>query len=183
HARRNRRGAGMRYVVTLNGRTFEVAIDGDSITVDGTPVAAELAEIAGTPLRHLLADGHGLEFAARRLGSGRWALHLDGVSLDADVLDERTRALREVAAAVAPPAGPTPVRAPMPGLVVRVEVQPGQSIEAGQGVVIMEAMKMENELRAAAPGVVSRVLVQAGQAVEKGAVLVEFEVGPRLETG
>jgi len=71
--------------------------------------------------------------------------------------------------------GPKPVRAPMPGLVVRVEVEPGQEVKAGQGVVIIEAMKMENELKAEAVGVVSRVLVQQGQAVEKGAVLVEFE--------
>src|SRR5690606_8230329 len=110
-------------------------------------------------------------------GPGRWTLELDGHTLEVEVADERTRALRAVAAATAPPAGPRPVRAPMPGLVVRVDVRPGQAIEAGQGVVIMEAMKMENELRADAPGIVSRVLVEAGQAVEKGAVLVEFETG------
>ena len=63
----------------------------------------------------------------------------------------------------------------MPGLVVRVDVEPGHRVEAGQGVVIIEAMKMENELKAEADGVVSRVLVEQGQAVEKGAVLVEFE--------
>jgi pyruvate carboxylase subunit B len=62
----------------------------------------------------------------------------------------------------------------MPGLVVRVEVAEGQSVTAGQGVVIMEAMKMENELKAEAAGVVGKILVQPGQAVEKGAVLIEF---------
>jgi pyruvate carboxylase subunit B len=63
----------------------------------------------------------------------------------------------------------------MPGLIVRVEVAPGQTVTAGQGVVIMEAMKMENELRAESDGVVARVHVTAGQPVEKGAVLMEFE--------
>ena len=167
----------MRYVVTLAGRTFDVVIDGDSITVDGSPVSAELADLPGSPLRHLLAEDRGFLLAARRDGSGRWSLQLDGHSFEVEIADERTHALRATAAAAAPPARPKPVRAPMPGLIVRVEVEPGQSIEAGQGVVIMEAMKMENELRADAPGVVSRVLVQAGQAVEKGAVLVEFEAG------
>jgi pyruvate carboxylase subunit B len=59
-------------------------------------------------------------------------------------------------------------------MVVRVEVEPGQHVGAGQGVVIIEAMKMENELKADAAGVVSKVLVTAGTAVEKGAVLIEF---------
>jgi biotin carboxyl carrier protein len=57
---------------------------------------------------------------------------------------------------------------------VRVEVEPGQEVKPGQGVAIIEAMKMENELRAEGAGVVSRILVVPGQAVDKGAVLVEF---------
>jgi pyruvate carboxylase subunit B len=63
----------------------------------------------------------------------------------------------------------------MPGLVVRVNVQPGDAVQAGQGLVVMEAMKMENELRSAAAGRVKSVLAQPGTAVEKGTVLVELE--------
>jgi pyruvate carboxylase subunit B len=66
----------------------------------------------------------------------------------------------------------------MPGLVVRVDVVPGQSVAAGTGLVVLEAMKMQNELRAGAPGTVATVRVQPGQAVEKGQVLVEFEPTP-----
>jgi biotin carboxyl carrier protein len=58
---------------------------------------------------------------------------------------------------------------------VRVEVEPGQRVTPGQGVIIVEAMKMENELKADGGGVVSRVHVTAGQPVEKGVVLIEFE--------
>ena len=65
--------------------------------------------------------------------------------------------------------------APMPGLVVRVNVREGDEVRSGQGLVVMEAMKMENELRATAAGVVRRVVVAAGSAVEKGALLVEME--------
>jgi pyruvate carboxylase subunit B len=63
----------------------------------------------------------------------------------------------------------------MPGLVVRLEVEPGQAVVAGAGVLVLEAMKMENELRAPAGARVKAVLVRPGQAVEKGQVLVEFE--------
>jgi pyruvate carboxylase subunit B len=60
----------------------------------------------------------------------------------------------------------------MPGLVVRVQVVAGQQVEAGTGLVVVEAMKMENELRAVRAGVVSKVHVDVGQVVEKGAPLV-----------
>jgi biotin carboxyl carrier protein len=63
----------------------------------------------------------------------------------------------------------------MPGLIVRVSVSVGDKVEAGQGIVVMEAMKMENELRATAAGVVKSIEVTAGTAVEKGALLVALE--------
>ena len=63
----------------------------------------------------------------------------------------------------------------MPGLVVRVNAQVGDQVSAGQGLVVMEAMKMENELRSQAPGRVKSVLVAPGQAVEKGTLLIELE--------
>ena len=70
--------------------------------------------------------------------------------------------------------GPAPLIAPMPGLLVRVNVQPGDEVQVGQPLVVMEAMKMENELRSTASGIVGSVRVQPGVAVEKGAVLVEL---------
>ena len=79
------------------------------------------------------------------------------------------------ALAAAAPTGPAPVRAPMPGLIVRVNVKVGDVVEAGQGVVVMEAMKMENELRAIAPGRVKSIEVGPGATVEKGSLLVALE--------
>jgi biotin carboxyl carrier protein len=93
----------------------------------------------------------------------------------AQVLDQRTRTLRSLSGAAARSHGPRAVHAPMPGLIVRVEVNAGDAVRAGQGIVVIEAMKMENELRAQADGRVARIHVQPGQAVEKGAVLVEFD--------
>jgi len=79
-----------------------------------------------------------------------------------------------MAGAAAADTGPAPLTAPMPGLVVRINVEPGDPIRAGQPLVVMEAMKMENELRATSDGVVRAVRVQPGAAVEKGTVLVEI---------
>lgn len=167
--------------MTILGTTHEVDLTGDQPRVDGAPVRAELARVPGTAVRHLLVDdrSHTL-VAARGAERHRWDIHLDGHRLEVDVVDERTRAIRAMTGAGGVARGPQPVRAPMPGLVVRLEVELGQRVEAGQGVVIMEAMKMENELKAESAGVVSRLLAEAGAAVEKGAVLVEF-AEPELE--
>jgi len=91
------------------------------------------------------------------------------------VQDERTRAIEAVSGKGQPAAGGGTVRAPMPGLVVRIEVAEGQQVDAGAGLVVVEAMKMENELRAPRPSVVAAVHVGVGQTVEKGAPLVTLE--------
>jgi pyruvate carboxylase subunit B len=85
------------------------------------------------------------------------------------------RAFREGAGATTGPVGPAPLVAPMPGMIVRVTVQVGDRVRAGQGLVVMEAMKMENELRAQADATVKAVLAHPGSAVEKGALLIELE--------
>ena len=73
------------------------------------------------------------------------------------------------------------MKAPMPGLVVRVEVTQGQVVKVGEGLVVVEAMKMENELRATRPGVVQTIHVAAGQTVAKGASLVTLGPVPNAE--
>jgi len=79
-----------------------------------------------------------------------------------------------MAGASAENAGPAPLVAPMPGLVVRINVEAGDPIRAGQPLVVMEAMKMENELRSTSDGVVRAIRVRPGEAVEKGTVLIEL---------
>jgi biotin carboxyl carrier protein len=165
----------MRYYVTVEGRTFDVDLTGEAPVVDGVRVNAEMTRIPGTPTRHLLADGRSHTLVAQRNGRHEWELHVDGERFTAEVMDERTRAIREMTGQGAAVSGPRPVRAPMPGLIVRVNVEPGQRVSAGQSVVIIEAMKMENDLKAESAGRVARVAVEPGQPVEKGAVLVEME--------
>ena len=94
---------------------------------------------------------------------------------EVEVVDERARHIRSLASARGRAARSGTVKAPMPGLVVRVQVEPGQTVGPGGGLLLLEAMKMENELRAPSGGRVRAILVEAGQAVEKGQVLVEFE--------
>jgi biotin carboxyl carrier protein len=167
----------VKYIVEIAGRRMEVTVDGDRVSVDGgSPEYARLSELEGTPVR-LVTVGHAVHrVIARRDGQrGMFIMHIDGRRYAVEALDERTRTIRDLSAAAAGPAGPQSVRAPMPGLIVRIDVKPGDHVAAGQGVAAMEAMKMENELRAPAEGKVRAVHVSTGQAVEKGTVLVEFE--------
>lgn len=166
----------MRYYVTIGQDTFEIELVDGTVTIDGKAVEVELVDVPGTRLRHLLVDGRSWPLVAREgAGGGEWDIHFGGQRFGATVVDERTRAIREMTGSAGEARGPKPLRAPMPGLVVRVEVEPGQAVQRGTGVIIIEAMKMENELKAEAAGVVSRVHVEAGQAVEKGALLCEFD--------
>jgi len=167
----------VRYVVQLNDERKGVSIDGDRIEYhNAPPVHAELSDIEGSPVRMVKIGTHVYRVVARRgQGRGTYTLWVDGYRFETEALDERTRAIRDLSAARAGPTGPAPILAPMPGLIVRVSVKAGDKVEAGQGLVVMEAMKMENELRATAAGTVRSVEVSAGTAVEKGALLVALE--------
>lgn len=162
----------MKYAVTIRGRTFEVEIHGGQARVDGDVVHAVLRAVPGSPLRLLMLPDGARTYALSRRDGG-WVVHAGGEVWDADVVDERTRRLREVAGGAHAGGGQVAVKAPMPGRVIRVEVEAGDRVRQGQGVVVLEAMKMENELAAPIAGRVTAVHAQAGAAVTKGTVLVE----------
>ena len=167
----------MKYVVVLDGQPIEVEVDGERVTVAGQTHQVTLGRIPGTPLRQLLVDGRPSTFSVDSLGRGRWALTEAGERSELEVLDERTRHIRTLTGAGDQRKSADVLKAPMPGLVVRLHVQPGDAVSPGTGLVVLEAMKMENELKAQAPGVVKAVRVSQGQAVDKGQVLIEFEAG------
>jgi biotin carboxyl carrier protein len=174
----------MKYLVTIGRETLEVDVDGARVLVGAEAVDAQLTAIAGTPLYHLLLGGQSWTVAVQPLdGVGRWALGTVGERLEVAAVDERARQAEALTERRGPRASGGTVVAPMPGLVVRLEVAPGQHVEAGAGLVVVEAMKMENELRAARAGVVAAVHVAVGQAVEKGAPLVTFASQPSQPSG
>ena len=166
----------MKYQVRIGDEDVEVFLDGDEVTVDGVTSTAHASDLEGTPVRMVTIGDEVHRVVARRgARRGQFTLWLDGFRHEVEALDERTRAIRELSGASKGPSGPAPLIAPMPGMIVRVSVQAGDAVHAGQGLVVMEAMKMENELRATAAGTVKRVLVEPGTAVDKGATLLEME--------
>lgn len=166
----------MKYTVTIEGRTIVVEVLGDGVVVDGVRHAATLEPVPHTPVRHLVLDGRSHALALTRQPDG-WTVGVSGDVWSADVVDERTRALREMTGAGPRQGAGGSVKAPMPGLVLRLEVAVGDTVRAGQGLVVLEAMKMENEIKAVGAGVVRTIHVAAGQAVEKGTVLLDLAAG------
>lgn len=165
----------MKYIVSIEGQEIPVEVDGREVRVAGRIVDAHLSLVPGTPLRHLLLGGESLTLAMSRPEAGKWEAQFRGTRYSVEVVDERTRHIRSLTGGAARKDTSAQLKAPMPGLVVRVLVEPGQQVQPGQGLIVLEAMKMENELKARTGAKIRSVSATPGQAVEKGQVLVEFE--------
>jgi pyruvate carboxylase subunit B len=165
----------VKYVVDVQGTRVPVELGDSGVRAGGEEIQAHIADVEGTPVQLVSIGDRVHRVVARREGPrGTYTLWVDGWRFAVEALDERTRAIRDLSAAQAGPAGPAPLTAPMPGLIVQVLVAEGAQVNAGDPLVVMEAMKMENQLLAASQGTVVSIRVQAGAAVEKGAVLVEL---------
>lgn len=164
----------MKYTVEVAGKTFAVEIDGGRILLDGRPVEAALNGARGTGIRRL-ARGRSVQtlLAGPAEGRGAWVVSLAGCRMPVQVLDPRDLAVRNAGTRAGGKVGGT-MKAPMPGMVLRVLVEAGAAVEPGQGLIVIEAMKMENELKARGPGTVTKVHVAPGSRVEKGAPLLDF---------
>ena len=168
----------MKYVVKVarSEAPHEVVVVADAVNIDGDLVVGRVSEVDGTPVR-MVTIGDEVHRVVVRRGAqrGDYTLWVDGYRFDVEALDERTSAIRELSKLSSAAAGPAPLIAPMPGLIVRVNVKAGDKVAQGQGLVVMEAMKMENELRATAAGTVKVVNATPSTAVEKGTILIEME--------
>ncbi|HEX9892533.1 MAG TPA: biotin/lipoyl-containing protein [Gemmatimonadales bacterium] len=168
----------MKYFVSLAGRTHEVLVESGGVVLNGRVHQAQLELVPGTPLCHLILDGRSFCFAVSPEAPGEWNLLDAGETVAVEVLDERTRYIRSLAGGGKTHLTGGAVKAPMPGLVVKLLVGPGDQVKAGQSLVVLEAMKMENELKAPGAGLVAAVSVKPGQAVEKGQPLVLLQPVP-----
>jgi len=158
--------------VQIAGRTrvVEVAHEGPRLLVrlDGCELAADAVEVAAGTYSILL-DGQSFEVRVQPEPGGRLHVQTHGEEFPVEVRDPRV--WRGKRGGVLEAEGRQQVIAPMPGKIVRVLVAAGDKVEAGQGLLVVEAMKMQNEIRAPKSGTVERVLVSEGQAVNSGHVL------------
>jgi YD repeat-containing protein len=153
--------------------SIERAAGGFVVEVDGKRYAVDFAP-AGDQLLSLVVGGSQWEVSAQPEGDGRYRVAWNGADALVEVRDPLAHLARQSSGA-ARDDGKRAVVADMPGRVVAVLVAEGQRVEVGAGVVVLEAMKMENEIRSEVAGVVAKLHVQPGQSVEGGDLL--FEIG------
>ena len=162
--------------VDLDGRTH--IVDARRISDSVVSMLVQLGD-AAAPSRSVDAAFATRQTAGRTNGDGGAAgdfdVHVDGRTIPVQIRPAGSFGRQNKAGGAAPATGPQRIIAPMPGKVVRVLVKPGDDVKARQGLVVVEAMKMENELRAARDGRVRDVAVTEGQSVDAGAVLLIVE--------
>jgi biotin carboxyl carrier protein len=164
----------MKYATTINGKTFIIEINDDRrVVVDGVEYAVDFESVSGQPVYSLLIDGRSYEaYVSQAEEAGAWQVLLQGDLSTVIVEDEREQRLRAAAGGVAGTTGEFHLKAPMPGLIVTVPVAEGQDVKKGDILVILESMKMQNELKCPRDGTVGRVRAKAGDGVEQNQVLL-----------
>ena len=168
------KGAGVKYYSRIGSSEYEIEIIDGKVLVDGEVVDVDMRQSGAPELYSLLYNGRSFEILieADRFNYG---VTMRGERFDVQVEDERTRRLNVGRKMVSLPEGELAITAPIPGLVVKILVEVGQSVKDEQPLVLLEAMKMENEIRAVRDGVVKSIGISAGERVEQNAILVVLE--------
>jgi biotin carboxyl carrier protein len=162
----------MKYITTVEGKEFTVEIiDEKHVSVNGKTYEVDFESVSGQPVYSLILDGKSHESYIAR-GDENWQVLLRGRLYPVTVEDEREKRLRAAAGGGVADGGEFTLKAPMPGLVVAIPVSEGQEIKKGQVILILESMKMQNELKAPRDGVVQRIKVKAGESVEQKQTLL-----------
>jgi biotin carboxyl carrier protein len=164
----------VKYYSRVGQNEYEIEIIDGKVLVDGETVNVDLRQSGAPELYSLLYNGRSFEMLieADRFTYG---VTLRGERFEVQVEDERTRRLNMGRKMVALPEGELAIHAPIPGLVIKVLVEVGQTVAEDEPLLLLEAMKMENEIRARRGGVVKQISCIVGQRVEQNSVLLVLE--------
>ncbi|MBU1319887.1 MAG: acetyl-CoA carboxylase biotin carboxyl carrier protein subunit [candidate division Zixibacteria bacterium] len=171
----------MNYSAKLLDKEYIVSLDDRGAKIDlqfnGKPVKFSYTTRKNKHRFLMLVDSMSYDVEVNRQ-NGKFSVFIYGREFEVTAEDERLAKLREVAGMGSEMADQKDIAAPMPGLVVKLLKSVGDAVKKGEGVIIIEAMKMENELKAASDGEIADVLVKPGQAVDKGQCLVKLKSNP-----
>jgi biotin carboxyl carrier protein len=157
----------MKYITTVEGKEFLVEVlDEKRVSVNGTVFNVDFESVSGQPVFSMIVDGKSYESYVYP-GDEDWQVLLRGRQYTVTVEDEREKRLRSAATGGVAEGGEYHMKAPMPGLIVAVQVEEGQDVKKGQVLLILESMKMQNELKSPRDGKISRIRVKPGESVEQ----------------
>ena len=162
----------MKYITTVGDKQFLVEIlDDRHVSVDGKVYEVDFESVSGQPVYSLIVDGKSHESYVAQVDD-IWQVLMRGRLYPVTVEDEREKRLRAAAGGGVAETGEFHLKAPMPGLVVTIPVAEGQEVKKGQVLLILESMKMQNELKSPRDGKVNRIKVKAGESVEQRQTLL-----------
>ena len=162
----------MKYLATVDEHEYEIEILSDGlISIDGNTHEVDFQNLGEELVYSLLLDGRSFEALVSPIDDA-WQVLLKGTQYTIYVEDERDRRLRAAAGSGVAEHREFHLKAPMPGLIVDIPVSDGQTIEKGEVLLILESMKMQNELRAPRAGVVSRIRDNIGDSVDQRDILL-----------
>lgn len=164
----------MKYFARVGANEYEIEIDQGQVLINGEAIDVDLTQVGIPELYSVLFSGRSYDMLVQPDRS-HYTISFRGEQFMVQVEDERSRKLNSGRRAPVLPQGELTVKAPISGLIVKVLVDPGQPVEEEQPLVILEAMKMENEIRCLREGVVKSVSVVPGQRVEQNQVLLVME--------
>ena len=166
----------MTYDVIVDNKTHQVELTRGEKTwickVDGKEMEVD-AELTARDILSVLVGGKSYEIKRERSLQGELHMVIGSARYAVDVQDPRSLRTRRAIAGV--DAGPQKLKAPMPGKIVRVLVAEKDEVKAGQGIIVMEAMKMQNEMKSPKDGIVQKLLAAEGSAVNAGDTLASIE--------
>lgn len=162
----------MKYIATVDNKEFIVEIiDERHVNVNGKLYGVDFESVSGQPVYSLIVDGKSHESYVAQ-GDESWQVLLRGRLYPVTVEDEREKRLRNAAGGGVSEGGEYHLKAPMPGLIVVIPVEEGQEVKKGQVLLILESMKMQNELKSPRDGKVHRIKVKVGESVEQKQTLL-----------
>jgi biotin carboxyl carrier protein len=162
----------MKYIATIDDHQFVIDVNREGeVSVNDVVHTADMQTIGGSRLYSLIVDGRSYDIFIDEQDE-RYLLVMQEGIFEVKVEDERTRRLAGLQRAPMAPAGEILIKAPMPGVVVDVPVEVGQVVEAGDRVVVLESMKMQNEFRTPRGGTVRTARVKPGDRVDQNQILL-----------
>ena len=165
----------MKYITVVGDKQFLVEIiDDRHVSVDGKIYEVDFESVSGQPVYSLIVNGKSHESYVAQVDD-IWQVLLRGRLYPVSVEDEREKRLRAAAGSGIAETGEFHLKAPMPGLVVTIPVAEGQEVKKGQVLLILESMKMQNELKSPRDGKVNRIKVRTGESVEQRQTLLSVQ--------
>lgn len=166
----------MRYITTIRDQEFTVEILGPrQVSVNGTVYDVDFQSISGQPVFSLLVNGGSYQAAVFPGEDDTLQVLMRGTLYVTNVEDEREKRLKSAGGTGAAVSGEFVLRAPMPGLIVKVPVAEGQEVKKGDVLAVLESMKMQNELKSPRDGKVVRIQVKPGDSVEQRHTLLSVD--------